>query len=315
MTPIFRRCVLCYNFSMKVKAHVPATTANLGPGFDCLGLALSLYNTVELGRTDGGPRISVNGEGKGLIPVDTANLVYRAITGLFEYVGEPVGDLHVHLNNAIPLMSGLGSSSAAIVGGLAAANALLGEPLERDKILALATDIEGHPDNVAPALLGGLVVIADAEDRPVYQRIAIPTFDVIVVTPDFQLATVKARAALPSQVSFADAVYNIGRTALVVQGLIRQDYDLLAHVMDDRLHQPYRAPLVPGLTDVFKAARQAGAAGVALSGAGPSVVAFAPQGHAAIAEAMQAAFANHGLDARTMLLQTTTEGARTTKDP
>lgn len=295
---------------MKVKVRVPATTANLGPGFDCLGLALGLHNTVEIERTDGELRISVDGEGDNLISTGTTNLAYRAVAALFEHVGEPLLGLHIHLSNAIPLMSGLGSSSAAIVGGLVAANALLGEPLARDEILALAIEIEGHPDNVAPALLGGLVVVADAEGAPIYRRIRISPLDVVVVVPDFQLATAEARAALPAQVPFADAVHNLGRTALLVQGLSHADYDLLACAMDDRLHQPYRAPLIPGLADVFKAARQAGAAGVALSGAGPSVVAFTPQTHEAIAEAMRRAFASHGLSARTMLLTTTTEGAR-----
>ncbi|MFQ5854289.1 MAG: homoserine kinase [Anaerolineae bacterium] len=288
---------------------MPATTANLGPGFDCLGLALGLHNTVEIQRTDGGLRVSVEGEGQDLIPTDTTNLVYEAVNALFEYIGEPPPGLHIHLSNAIPLMSGLGSSSAAIVGGLLAANALLHEPLDRDEILALAIEVEGHPDNVAPALLGGLVIITDAGGKPVHQRLAIPMLEVIAVVPDFRLATASARAALPTQVPLADAVYNLGRTALVVQALSHTDYDLLSYVMDDRLHQPYRTPLVPGLADVFEAGRQAGAVGVALSGAGPSVVAFAPQKHEAIAEAMRGAFVRHGLGARAMILKTTPEGA------
>jgi homoserine kinase len=295
---------------MKVKVSVPATTANLGPGFDCLGLALGLYNAVEMETADGRLRITIDGEGLQLIPIDASNLVYRAVHALFEHVGEPLPALHIHLSNAIPLMSGLGSSSAAIVGGLVAANALLGEPLAADELLRLAIEIEGHPDNVAPALLGGLVVVVDVGGTPVYRRIETPPLAVVVGVPDFRLATVEARAALPKQVPLADAVFNLGRTALVVQSLAQADYDLLASVMDDRLHQPYRAPLVPGLADVFRAARQAGAAGVALSGAGPSVVAFAPGQHDAIADAMCLAFADHGLDARAMVLETTTEGAR-----
>lgn len=295
---------------MQVKVRVPATTANLGPGFDCLGMALGLHNTVELAQTDGGLRITVDGEGAGLIPTGATNLVYRAVAALFDRVGQPRPGLRIHLNNCIPLMSGLGSSSAAIVGGLVAANALLDEPLATDELLALAVSMEGHPDNVAPALLGGLVVVVEAEGRPIYRRIGVPPLEVVVVVPDFRLATVEARAALPAQVPLADAVFNLGRTTLVVQGLIHADYDLLASVMDDRLHQPYRAPLVPGLVDVFHAARQAGAAGVALSGAGPSVVAFASQGHVAIAEAMSGAFARHGLGARTLVLRAATEGAQ-----
>lgn len=295
---------------MRVKVSVPATTANLGPGFDCLGLALGLYNTVQLETIGGGLRISIDGEGARLIPTDASNLVYRAVYELFMHVGRPVPALHIHLSNGIPVMSGLGSSSAAVVGGLVAGNALLREPLAPDELLDLAIEIEGHPDNAAPSLLGGLVVVVADTGTPVYRRIETPSLRVVVAVPAFQLATVEARAALPELVPRSDAVFNLGRTALVVHSLAHADYDLLAAVMDDRLHQPYRTGLIPGLTDVFRAARQAGAAGVALSGAGPSVIAFAPAEHDTIAEAMRLAFADHGLDARTMVLETTTEGAR-----
>lgn len=296
-------------FLSQAKVRVPATTANLGPGFDCLGLALELHNTVELTRIDSGLHITVDGEGADLISASSDNLVYRAASTVFHHVGKSLPGLHIHLSNVIPLMSGLGSSSAAIIGGLVAANTLLGSPLNRDELLALAVKIEGHPDNVAPALLGGLVIVADVEGVPVYRHVTIPQLDVIAVVPDFRLATVDARAALPAQVPFADAVYNLSRTALVVQGLAQADYQLLTKVMGDRLHQPYRAPLIPGLADVFEAGRQAGAAGIALSGAGPSVVAFAPRDLEIVAEAMRRAFVRHGLDARAMLLKTITDGA------
>ncbi len=295
---------------MKVKVSVPATTANLGPGFDCLGLALDLHNTVAVESTESGLQITVDGEGARRIPINTSNLVYRSIATLFEHVAEPLPGLSIHLSNAIPLMSGLGSSSAAIVGGLVAANALLGKPLTVDELLALAIEIEGHPDNVAPALLGGLIIVVNSGGRPIYRRIEPPALDVVVAVPEFRLATVEARAALPDRVPLADAVFNLGRAALVVWGLSDADYELLASVMEDRLHQPYRTPLVPGLEDVFQAAKRAGAAGVALSGAGPSVVAFAPDRHTAIAEAMRRVFAAYNLSARTLLLKTTTQGAQ-----
>ncbi len=300
---------------MKVQVRVPATTANLGPGFDCLGLALELHNQVEMTTAEGDLHITIQGEGADRLPTDESNLVYQAAARLFRQVGGAPGGLRIRLINGVPLMSGLGSSSAAIVGGLLAANALLGNPLSPDEVLALAVEIEGHPDNVAPALLGGLTVVASDESGPVYRRLAVPAMRVVLAVPDLAVPTAQARAALPRQVPLADAVYNIGRAALVVQALTTGDFDLLARVMDDRLHQPYRAHLVPGLAHVFDAARMAGAAGVALSGAGPSVVAFAPGQHAAVARAMQQAFACHGITSRTLIVAVSLAGAEVSTLP
>jgi homoserine kinase len=300
---------------MKVQVRVPATTANLGPGFDCLGLALELHNRVEMATAGDGLQIAIQGEGADHLPTDESNLVYQAAARLFRHVGTAPDGLRIRLTNEIPLMSGLGSSSAAIVGGLLAANALLDNPLSPGEVLALAVEVEGHPDNVAPALLGGLTVVASDESGPIYRRLAVPSMRVILAVPDLAVPTVQARAALPQQVPLADAVYNIGRAALVVQALTSGDFDLLARVMDDRLHQPYRAHLVPGLAHVFDAAREAGAAGVALSGAGPSVVAFASEQHAAIAQAMQEAFSRHGLTARTLIVPVSQAGAEVSTLP
>lgn len=294
---------------MKVTVQVPATTANLGPGFDCLGLALDLHNTVEVEPAGDSPCIAVVGEGAEIIPRDARNLVYRAIESVFRTVGRPAPGLRITLINWIPLMSGLGSSSAAIVAGVVAANALVDAPLSRAELLRLAVDLEGHPDNVAPALLGGLVIVALGETGPIYRRLEVPPLPVVVAVPDFRVATATARAALPDKVPLVDAVFNIGRTALVVQALMSGDYMLLERTMHDRLHQPYRAPLVPGFDEVVEAARGAGASGVALSGAGPSVVAFAPHDLEAIGAAMCDAFAHHGLTARHMLLRAASEGA------
>jgi homoserine kinase len=295
---------------MKLTVQVPATTANLGPGFDCLGLALDLRNTVEVELSGDGLQITVVGEGADLIPRDATNLVYRAAASLFRAVGGPVPGLRIRLVNHIPLMSGLGSSSAAIVGGLVAANAIAGQPLSDADLLQLAVDLEGHPDNVAPALLGGLVIVALENTAPIYRRVPIVPLRVVVAVPEFRVATATARAALPEQVPLADAAFNIGRAALLVQALIDGDYALLRRAMEDRLHQPYRAALVPGFEAVVQAARDAGASGVALSGAGPCVVAFAPRHLDAIGGAMCHAFARHGLRARHTILDITSEGAR-----
>lgn len=295
---------------MKVTVQVPATTANLGPGFDSLGLALDLHNTVEVETGTDSLHITVVGEGDDVIPRDARNLVYQAIERVFETAGQPPPHLRIGLMNRIPLMSGLGSSSAAIVAGAVAANALVDRPLSRDELLRLAVDLEGHPDNVAPALLGGLVIVGLGEAGPIYRRLDVPPLQVVVAVPDFRVATATARAALPATVRLVDAAFNIGRAALVVQALLSADYALLERTMDDRLHQPYRAWLVPGFDDVVAAARRAGASGVALSGAGPCVIAFAPRDLEAVGAAMCEAFAEHGLAARPLVVGTTSEGAR-----
>ncbi|OGO42484.1 MAG: homoserine kinase [Chloroflexi bacterium RBG_16_57_9] len=293
-----------------ITVRVPATTANLGPGFDCLGLALTLYNRVEMDSLPSGLSIEIEGEGADSLPKDVFNLVYRSTHALFDRIGRRPPGIRLRLINAVPLMRGLGSSSAAVIGGLMAANTLAGAPLDQHSLLALATEIEGHPDNVAPALFGGLVAVSSHEGEVLYARPAIAPLHVVVVTPDLQVSTAMARRILPTQVSRADAVFNVGRAVLVALALQAGDFDLLGRAMEDRLHQPYRARLIPGLDNVFEAARAAGAAGVAISGAGPSVVAFGPEKHEAIAQAMVNAFDTAGLNARSFILGIDTAGAQ-----
>ena len=295
------------------KILVPATTANLGPGFDCLGMALSLYNEVELTAASASSHapleIGIDGEGASELPCDASNLIVQAAQRVFDRVGHQPRELQLRSINRIPLMSGLGSSSAAIVGGLVAANELTGNPLSRDELLALAIEIEGHPDNVAPALLGGLVIVASDERGPIVDKVEVPEMRVVVATPDLRVSTDDARHILPQTISRADAIFNLGRAALVVQALARGDFDLLGRAMDDRLHQPYRRHLITGYDDVIGAAKSAGAAAVAISGSGPSLIAFAPDDHDAIAEATRQAFATHGVEARTWILNVDRVGA------
>jgi homoserine kinase len=207
-------------------------------------------------------------------------------------------------------MGGLGSSSAAIVGGLVAANQLTHNPLTRDELLALAIEIEGHPDNVAPALLGGLVIIAADERGPIVDRVDVPEMKVVAIHPDLRVATKTARRILPTTVSREDAIFNAGRVALVTLALSRGDFDLLGRAMDDRLHQPLRKYLIIGYDDVVNAAKSAGAAAIAISGSGPSMIAFAPDHHAAIAQAMKDAFTANKIESRTWILNVDREGAR-----
>lgn len=294
----------------KVSVSIPASTANLGPGFDCLGLALGLRNTVELYETRQGLEIDVEGEGAERVATDTTNLTYRAAEAVFAKVSRRPEGLRLHAVNGIPVGSGMGSSSAAIVGGLAAANALVDGRLTREELLRLATEIEGHPDNVGAAIFGGLTLTSAAEGELLVKALPVPPMKVAVALPDYRLSTAQARAALPADVPLKDAVFNIGRALFTVQALTNGDFDMLRWAMNDRLHQPYRKKLIPGFDAVMTEARKAGAAAVALSGAGPSLVAFAPDKHWDIAAAMKAAFEANGLPCRTFVLPVDRQGVQ-----
>ena len=293
-----------------IRVRVPATSANLGPGFDALGLALRLYNTLTLEPADH-PAIEIEGEGTGTLPRDTAHLAYQAALAVAARAegGGAAGARAFRLRqqNQIPLSSGLGSSAAAIVGGAVAANALLGAPLGRQALLDLAAEMEGHPDNVAPALFGGLVVCARTPAGVRWIRLAPPPLNVVLAVPDYHVSTDEARRRLPARVPFPDAVFNVTRATLLVAALTGGRPDLLDEATQDRLHQPYRETLVPGLTDVFAAARRAGAYGVALSGSGPTVLAFgdAPEIGPAMAQAFRAA----GAACRILHAEFDTDGA------
>lgn len=297
-----------------MKVLVPATTANLGPGFDCLGMALSLYQEIELTEIDHGLNIDISGEGAAELSRDASNLILRAAQHVFDRAGYQPAGLCLRSINRIPLMGGLGSSSAAIVGGLMAANQLLPRPLSRDDLLSLAIEIEGHPDNVAPALLGGLVIVAASDSGPIVDRVEVPDLMVVVINPDLRVATKTARRILPTQIPRADAIFNAGRVALVTLALSRGDLDLLGRAMDDRLHQPLRKHLIIGYDDVFNAAKSAGASAVAISGSGPSLIAFATDRHTEIAATMTAAFAANHIESRTWILKVDRTGARVIVD-
>lgn len=253
---------------------MPATSANLGPGFDCLGMALDLWNTVRLERGAGG--ITITGYGADHLRRNESNLVYRAVARLFRHLEQGVPPLTLSCHNAIPLTRGLGSSAAAVVGGLVAANVLCGSPLRQDELLKLAVEMEGHPDNVTPALLGGCQIAVVGEDGAVVtSRVALPDeLKAVLFVPAFQMPTAKARAVLGQTVPRQDAVFNIGRAALLVNALASNRVELLDIATRDRLHQPQRESIFPQMRLLFRAARQAGALGVFLSGAGSSVLAL-----------------------------------------
>ncbi|MDR7589917.1 MAG: homoserine kinase [Armatimonadota bacterium] len=285
---------------MRLRVTVPATSANLGSGFDCLAMALDLRNEVEAALSDR-PRVEVAGEGEDVLPRDERNTVYRAAEAVAARAGVRDVAFAFRCFNRIPLDRGLGSSAAARVAGIAAANRLLGSPLSPADLVRLSAELEGHPDNVVAAWVGGVTVaVRDGEGGVCWQRILPDRFpSVVLCVPELRVPTGEARARLPAQVSLQDAVFNTGRAALLVAALYNGDFGALAVATQDRLHQPYRELLVPGFADAVAAAREAGAWGAALSGAGSSLVAFCPAECAeSVGEAMRTALARYGVHSR-----------------
>ena len=262
---------------MRLTVRVPATVANLGPGFDCLALALECVNEVTL-ATGGGPSVSIRGEGAGELPQDGSNLILRAMEHVAAETGGSLPEVSLECRNAIPLERGLGSSAAAVVAGVVLADRVLAAGLEPDRLLELAVDAEGHPDNVAAALRGGLTLAYRSRDGWRAEALApSPELRPVVLIPEHErLKTLEARRALPADVPLGDAAFNAGRTALAVVALTLRP-ELLFEALQDRLHEPYRLPLVPLAAEVFRALREAGLP-VCVAGAGPSLLAFESEG-------------------------------------
>lgn len=260
--------------SRSVTVEVPATTANLGPGFDTLGLALSIYDTLTVTVSDRpGVRVDVHGVGAGEVPADETNLVARAIATVFDEVGEPLPGLDLTARNTIPHGRGLGSSGAAIVSGVVAAQGLLADrvELDADRLLALATRMEGHPDNVAPALFGGLTIAWTGPDGPQHKKLLVHRgVSPLVLVPERTMSTALARSLQPEQVPHEDATFNVSRSALLVAALV-QSPELLLVATEDRLHQSYRASAMPETDRLIRLLREAGYPAV-VSGAGPSIL-------------------------------------------
>ncbi len=295
-----------------VKVTVPATSANLGPGFDCLALALELWNEAVFEPGASGYVVENEGEGADELPTDHSNLILQSAFAVFDLAGGKPEGLKIRCRNDIPLSSGLGSSAAAILTGLLGANEVLGKPFGEAQLLKMASDREGHPDNAAAALYGGLVAVLNHPEGVICKRFDLPEMTAIVAVPKVDLPTHTARKALPAGVVFKDAVFNSSRAPLVVEALRTGDLTLLGKVMDDRLHQPYRLPLIPGAEAAMAAALKGGASAAALSGAGPSVIAFLEADSdrkEAVREAMVAAYRDAGVTARGFILAVTNEGA------
>ncbi|MEO1622069.1 MAG: homoserine kinase [Cyanobacteria bacterium J06632_3] len=301
-----------------VTVTVPATTANIGPGFDCLGAALSLHNRFHF--TPFTPlsdsesfQISVEGAEASRVNTGPTNLVYRAYLKCYERIGKPAPPVHIKIHLRVPLSRGLGSSSTAIVGGIVGANAIAGSPLDDMALAALANEIEGHPDNVVPALLGGARLAAMANgklqicDLSWHESVA-----PVVLIPEFELSTADARRVLPGKYSRKDAIFNTAHIGLLIRGLATGNGEWIAGGMRDRIHQPYRKKLIPGYDDVKRAAMQAGAWGLVISGAGPTLLALsAPNVAEAVREAMEKAWQHQSFVAKAHCLKLDTHGAKT----
>ena len=298
-----------------VQVHVPATTANVCPGFDCLGAALQLDNVFEMRCIEGGSErfdLIIEGSEGSHLRGGPDNLVYRAAQRVWKEAGEEPVALEARVRLAVPPARGLGSSATAIVAGLMGANALVGEPLSKEKLLELAIDIEGHPDNVVPSLVGGLCMTAKASSHRwrVVRCEWSPAVQAVVAIPAIRLTTSEARRAIPKAIPVGYAVINLGSLTLLLQGLRTGNGDLITDGMHDRLHEPYRWGLIPGGKAVREAAIQAGAWGCVISGAGPSLLALCkPEFAPAVSQAMVRAWHQAGVESRSEVLAIQQEGS------
>lgn len=298
----------------QVCVRVPASTANLGPGFDALGLALALYNEVTISWAASGLELTVEGEGGDHLGEEgERSLVVRAARATFAALDVRPPGLRVHLTNRIPLRRGLGSSATAALAGVLGAAALAGKALIPEEVLQLALQFEGHPDNLTPSLVGGFTVSCLEGERVRFLQVPLGVaLSVVAVIPEAELSTAEARRVLPSLIPLRDAVFNLGRTALLVAALTTGRLECLDAASRDRLHQPYRGKLIAGMEEVLEAARQAGAAAAFLSGAGPTLVALVPHEEAVarrVGTQMVEHWKAHGTSSRFLILEVDTQGA------
>ena len=291
-----------------VTVKTPATSANMGPGFDCLGIALDIWNAVSV--QVGARGFDISGYGEDDLPRDSSNMVLASAERVFRELGEPVPEMRVRCHNDIPTARGLGSSSAALVGGLAAGNALNGDPLSRSDLLQIAARVEGHPDNVAPAIYGGMRIAALENGGVTSAPVPVPTeLSAVLYIPSVAMPTDEARGLLGADVPRADAVFNIARAALLVRAMATGDLRHLRIATDDRLHQPARQAIFFPMKNIIRAALGAGALGAFLSGAGSTVLALAVEKEFTIGYEMADAAAKSGLDGEIRIVKPTALGA------
>ena len=286
-----------------LRIRVPASTSNLGAAFDAVGLALRLYLRLEVRRIgDERSRLEIAGTDARLVPADESNLIWRVMAETAARSGRRLPPFHLRVVNEIPITKGLGSSASACLAGAAAADHICGLGLVTQDLLEIAAAREGHPDNVAPSLLGGLVASMGGTRIRCARAVFPESWIVVAVTPAFELETRRARAALPREVLHSDAVFNVQRVAFLMTQIIQRRSEGLRQAMEDRLHQPYRSPLLPGFEEILRMEESPGLLGVALSGAGPTVVAFANADAPGIGARIRGIFARHGLESEVRLL-------------
>ena len=301
-----------------VTVTVPATTANLGPGFDCIGAALSLYNRFQFSRLEPSAteklKITVTGQEAAKVKIDDSNLAYQAFIKLYGYLNQSPPPVAIHIDMQVPLARGLGSSATAIVGGLVGANELAGKPLSQVEVMQLAIELEGHPDNVVPALLGGCRLAASNTPSGSWEICDIPwhpNIVPVVAIPDFELSTAEARKVLPADYSRADAIFNAAHLGLLVRALETGNQNWLRCALQDKIHQPYRQSLIRGYEAVQQAALNAGAYGMVISGAGPTLLALTDVANAgAVEREMAAAWMEFGVKADVRAIGPDTQGGQ-----
>ena len=295
-----------------IHIQIPATSANMGPGFDSIGLAVQLYNHIWVEEQESGLTIEVKRKQEIEIPTDETNLIYQTMQFFYEKKGLKMPGVHLIQEDEIPMVRGLGSSAACIVGGLLAANELAGRPCDREELAQMAASLEGHPDNSNPALFGGMVVGAQTEEKMGYVRLELPE-DLIfaVMVPDFPVSTSASRSVLPESYTRKDVVFNASRAALLVASVMTGKYENFDMAMQDRIHQPYRAKLIDGMEDIFEHAKAFGAVATYLSGAGSTLMAMVTRDKAeGFQKEMSAYLGTLAHNWKLQLLQADREGAK-----
>lgn len=294
---------------MTTEVRVPATSANMGAGFDTMGIALALYNTIRVRETDSGLKI-INLNSSEYIPVNDSNLIYRSIMKVFDKNGYKCKGLEIIQNSRIPMTRGLGSSSACIVGGVLAGNAISGHKLSISELLELAVEIEGHPDNIVPAFFGGFCVSVNDTKKTFYKSFKLSSkIRYAVMVPNFFVTTKKSRSILPEKVDFSDAVHNISRAVWFASSLASGNTENLKLGVDDKLHQPYRKNYINGMDEIFEATYKYGSKATFLSGSGPTILSFLDDGFSKFKTDMNSFFKNRSHKWQCRILEIDNVGA------